>query len=380
MVSTHSGMPATKGFSSPISVQGASTGKVPDFETYAQQFTPDEVVAPKSEGPKTFKFPNDDVTAGNFWTRLIVNSWVPVRPREELVDKQGHKLTRYHIANIWLPMPLVLGTAYNQTYTESDNMMVNRGSNNWDSWSQESQTRGWMDTFAKQAEARGRGATNEGYDFITSLMNVNNSGKMAVGSVMNQQMGLVYDGAALRSHTFSWRMTPRSKEEQEAISTIVFALKSYAAPIIMGPLGGEVNHYTAKDKLEAKTAEVNNASDRMMIEKYGGVYDANRPFDNLERYNVLQELRAEKDFDSMRNIGRLGIPATVNVEFWFGDAVNPNLFMIKDSFITAVEVNYTPTGTWNAYKDGSAIQTQVTLSLKENVVVAQHDIHAAGGY
>jgi hypothetical protein len=211
-------------------------------------------------------------------------------------------------------------------------------------------------------------------------MNVNNSGKMAVGSVMNQQMGLVYDGAALRSHSFSWRMTPKSKEEQEAISTIVFALKSYAAPIIMGAMGGDVNHYTAKDKLEAKTAEVNNASDRMMIEKYGGVYDANRPFDNLERYNVLQELRAEKDFDSMRNIGRLGIPATVNVEFWFGDAVNPNLFMIKDSFITAVEVNYTPTGTWNAYKDGSAIQTQVTLSLKENVVVAQHDIHAAGGY
>ena len=379
MVSTTSGMPATKGFSSPISVQGASTGKVPDFETYAQQFTPDEVVAPKSEGPKTFKFPNDDVTAGNFWTRLIVNSWVPVRPREELVDKQGHKLKRYHIANIWLPMPLVLGTAYNQTYTESDNMMVNRGSNNWDSWDAKSQT-GWMSTFAKQAEARGRGAMNEGYDFITSLMNVNNSGKMAVGSVMNQQMGLVYDGAALRTHSFSWRMTPKSKEEQEAISTIVFALKSYAAPIIMGQMGGDVNHYTAKDKLEAKTAEVNNTSDAMMIEKYGDLSEMGLD-DRLEHYDILQKLRTPVgDFDSMRNIGRLGIPATVNVEFWFGDAVNPNLFMIKDSFITAVEVNYTPTGTWNAYKDGSAIQTQVTLSLKENVVVAQHDIHAAGGY
>ena len=40
MVSTHSGMPATKGFSSLISVQGSSTGKNPDFGTYAQQGDP----------------------------------------------------------------------------------------------------------------------------------------------------------------------------------------------------------------------------------------------------------------------------------------------------------------------------------------------------
>jgi len=78
--------PATKGFTSPISIQGSSTGKVPDFDTYAQ-FKPMAEVTPVAEGPKTFKFPLDDVSAGNFWTRLIVNSWVPTRPKSELVDQ-----------------------------------------------------------------------------------------------------------------------------------------------------------------------------------------------------------------------------------------------------------------------------------------------------
>ena len=82
----------------------------------------------------------------------------------------------------------------------------------------------------------------------------------------------------------------------------------------------------------------------------------------------------------MRNIGRLGIPATVNVEFWYGDKINPHLFQIKDSFILSVEVNYTPTGTWNAYEDGAPVETQLTINLKENAIVTQGDISDAGGY
>ncbi len=84
--------------------------------------------------------------------------------------------------------------------------------------------------------------------------------------------------------------------------------------------------------------------------------------------------------NQMRNIGRLGIPATVNVEFWFGGAPNRNLFMIKDSFIEQVDVNYTPSGGWNAYKDGAPIETQLSISLKETGILSQKDIHVLGGY
>ena len=54
---------------------------------------------------------------------------------------------------------------------------------------------------------------NELYSWGSSIMDVNNSGKMNLGSVMNQHMGLVYDGASLRKHTLSWKMTPKSKVE-----------------------------------------------------------------------------------------------------------------------------------------------------------------------
>jgi hypothetical protein len=42
-----------------------------------------------------------------------------------------------------------------------------------------------------------------------------------------------------------------------------------------------------------------------------------------------------------------------------------NLFTVSDSFITNLEVNYTSQGTWSAHEDGSSVETQVTISLKE---------------
>ncbi len=133
----------------------------------------------------------------------------------------------------------------------------------------------------------------------------------------------------------------------------------------------------------------------MMIEKYAKVpARGGGHIDNQKRQKqkqILQKLRetpanpwpnrAGVDFDSMRNIGRLGIPATINAEFWFGNAINPNLFQIKDSFITSVAINYTPSAQgWNAYRDGAPIETELSITLKENAILSQKDIHATGGY
>ena len=365
--------PATKGFTSPISIQGSSTGKVPDFDTYAQ-FKPMAEVTPVAEGPKTFKFPLDDVSAGNFWTRLIVNSWVPVRAREEIVPKQLHKLSRFHIANIWLPMPQQLATAYNQTFTESDNIMMNRGTGFDMSLS------GAGKTFWDSAKAVHAQAKQESASFIASMANINNTNNMAQGSVMNQQKGLVYDGATLRKHSLSWKMIPKSEEEQEKIAQVVFALKKYSVPVIKSKGGGDVNHGTISEQMEAMTKEIAGSTD-LLRQMYAA--EAQPQFKHDQKMVALymqQMMGGTFGEDTMRNIGRLGIPATINVEFWFGDAPNPNLFMIKDSFISSVGVNYTPEGGWNAYKDGAPIQTQLTLSLTENAILTQDDVKFAGGY
>jgi hypothetical protein len=232
----------------------------------------------------------------------------------------------------------------------------------------------------KQFEAVTAQVKQEAHKAVASAVNINNSGKMNLGSVVNQMMGLVYDGGSLREHTLSWKMIPKSEEEQAAISQVIFALKSYSAPIIMDPRGGEVNHATSVEALEEKTIEVADVG-------YGaGGFGAgflraqkNAAAAEAARQAAMEKVKAIQD--SMRNIGRLGIPATINAEFWFGNAINPNLFQIKDSFITSVAINYTPSAQgWNAYRDGAPIETELSISLKENAILSQKDIHASGGY
>jgi hypothetical protein len=64
-------------------------------------------------------------------------------------------------------------------------------------------------------------------------------------------------------------------------------------------------------------------------------------------------------------ITTLSIPYTVEVEFWKDWEENLNLFKVSDSFITQFDVNYTSAGPWAAHEDGSAVETMITMSLKE---------------
>ena len=356
-------MPLTKGADRPqIGSHGSGSVAISDVTSSLQdnqhdssKFAPDpsKIAEP---GPKVFKFPLDDVSAGNFWTRLIINSWIPAEA-PEVIKGQSHALDKDSLANIWLPMPLTLGTNYNQRYTASDNIMVNRGSEN-------SMVAGYSgmgaEAFSQVAMAAG-GAASEFADFVSSMANINNSGKMAMGSIQNQMMGLVYDGASLRSHTLNWRMIPKDREEQNAIETICFAFKKFSSPVVKGLFGANTDYKSSAKAHKQSTMEIDATAKN-------GVRHTPIPKSN------------DKKQDSMRSIGRLGIPVTVNVEFWFGAERNMHLFQIKDSFIQSVEVNYTPTGTWNAYEDGAPIETQLNITLKENAIVTQGDIQQSGGF
>ena len=329
----------------------------------ATRFRPDPSDTKKnSQGAaKIFKFPLDDVSAGNFWTRLIINSWVPTIRKTVSPGIPAAGLDRDGIANIWLPMPLGLTTTYNQSYSDTDNMMVNRssGANVGVKGLQ-----GDVGNLVQRAAGAGLGAANEIGGTLSDIANVNSSGKMGMGSIHNSQMGLVYDGAQLRQHSLAWRMIPKDRKEQKAIETIILAFKKFAAPVVKGVAGGDVNLSTSNKAHKDSAAKLEEQAS--LVEKRNEV---NAAHDLLEGVG-----------DNLRNIGRLGIPVTVNVEFWFGAERNEHLFQIKDSFITGITVNYTPTGTWNAYEDGAPIETQLTVELKENAIITSDDMKEIGGY
>ena len=294
----------------------------------------------RPQGAVPFKFPLEPISAGNFWTKITVSSWAP-KGVTEGVTGQNHSLGAYHLADIWLPMPLTLGTGYNQNFSEAGDMMVNRAT--------QSESASLLEAALGTGKATGVQATKEVVNVVENLgVSMNASAKMSHASVINQNQGLVYDGATLRSHTLSWRMTPKNVDEQTAITEIVTVLKAYASPAVAGFWGGKdtTEEAAAKAKAQAKKTSLQEASG-----------------DNKEIF---------------RKMGRLSIPPTVAVEFWYKDDINPFLFKIKDSFILSVEVNYTPTGTWNAYEDGAPVETQLTINIKENSIVTHEEIE--GGY
>jgi len=61
-------------------------------------------------------------------------------------------------------------------------------------------------------------------------------------------------------------------------------------------------------------------------------------------------------------------PAMFDVSFLHNGQKNPNLNYIKRSVIENIDVNYAPNG-WASHEDGAPVQTTLTLSFKEMVLV-----------
>jgi hypothetical protein len=160
----------------------------------------------------------------------------------------------------------------------------------------------------------------EGMGMGDSFVNPTNAAKMGGDTVINNAPGALYEGQSLRNHTFSWRLTPRNSQEQLVINTMIRVLKL------------------------ASTSSMTNI---------GGTKEENPWFG-----------------------GRLTIPHTVQVRFLDEGEENLHLFKTKECFITNIDVNYTTQGAWTAHADGSPIETQITLSLKEITQVTAQEIDA----
>ena len=77
--------------------------------------------------------------------------------------------------------------------------------------------------------------------------------------------------------------------------------------------------------------------------------------------------------------GMLFIPPSVfYIDFRFGGSVNKNIGKVGKCVLESVGVNYTPNG-FSTHKDGSPVQTQLTLGFKETTYVTANQIDVQGG-
>jgi hypothetical protein len=126
------------------------------------------------------------------------------------------------------------------------------------------------------------------------------------GIVFNPNMELLFNGPTLRGFGFSFKFTPRTKDEAEEVKTIIRVFKQYMAP---------------------KTTTSGAAS--------------------------------------ATSVTYLGTPSVFELSYRKGSGEHPYLNKFKQCFLENMSVNYTGEGTYATYEDGEPISMIMTLQFKE---------------
>ena len=128
------------------------------------------------------------------------------------------------------------------------------------------------------------------------------------GVVPNNNLALLFNSPTLREFTFSWKMSPRSREEASRIRNIIRFFKQGMAPKkAIGTATGAASYFLGTPNV------------------FDIIFKTTR-----DKYSILNE--------------------------------NDAVLRIKTCACTGTAVNYTPDGMWNAYEQGQPVS--VTLSLR----------------
>ena len=141
----------------------------------------------------------------------------------------------------------------------------------------------------------------------------------ATGSVLNQNQELLFRGVSLRSHQFSWTLTPRSKAEADEVKNIIRIFKS-----------------------------------SMSAKKQGAVADQGKGI-------FIQS------------------PDVYQLQYFSGKKPHPFLNVFKICALASLSVDYTATGTYATYADGTPIQVSLGLTFQELTPVYAEDYETTNG-
>jgi len=145
----------------------------------------------------------------------------------------------------------------------------------------------------------------------------------ATGMVMNNNLELLFQGVNLRSFPFTFDLAPRSREEAQEILLIIRTLKK---------------EMTAR----------NNAA------KVGG---------NTEDVAVF-----------------ISSPSIFQLTYKSGGGKHPFLHTFKPCALTGCGVNYTASGTYATYENGTPVHMQLTLEFKELNPIYSEDYENEDSY
>jgi hypothetical protein len=131
------------------------------------------------------------------------------------------------------------------------------------------------------------------------------------GYAMNPQLEILYKGSKNRQFVYSFKFTPRSQKEAEAVESIIKTLRFHACP------------------------------------EYGAAANASRYFIP---------------------------PSEFDIEFYIGSDRNIHLPKIAQCVLENVDINYASAGQYSTFVDGTPVEISLQLTFTETVVLTKEDI------
>lgn len=163
----------------------------------------------------------------------------------------------------------------------------------------------------------------------------------SLGVVLNPNTELMFQGFKLRSFGHKFKMVPRNLNEAKIIRQIIGTFKKVALPTYGQQAGGATDFVKGLKGLA----------------KFAG-------------------LPAGED----TNNNYIGVPGLCTVQYMKGNSIHPYLPQFKVCAITAVDINYTPDGTYATYGGKSAddvgapVAVELSLQFSETKLVYSDEI------
>ena len=162
------------------------------------------------------------------------------------------------------------------------------------------------------------------------------------GIVINPNAELLYDSPEMREVGMIFKLVPQNKRESGIIKEIVDTFRAAALPSWGSKKGREL-------------------------------LSGNKKFSNLTKKGEEQK-KAGKQFDLGGEDNFITVPDLCKFTFMSGSEPHPYLIQFKPCAIQAVEVNYTPDGTFATYRDGAPAAVELRLNFMETKLIFADEV------
>ena len=167
------------------------------------------------------------------------------------------------------------------------------------------------------------------------------------GIVINPNAELLYDSPEMREIGMIFKLVAQNDQEAKDIQKIVDVFREASLPS-WGGKGLQKGIFDGESEISGSLKE--GSSDPVGDRNKDGQFDVGGE-DNWIR-----------------------IPKLCQFRFMTGDKVNRNLVQFKPCAIQTVEVNYTPDGTYAAYRDGAPVAVELRINFMETKLIFAQEV------